>query len=47
MKILKSYAESVDEDEDGAEDILKVQGISMACISGDVDDLDWNEEEDL
>jgi len=33
MKILQRYAKSVDVDEDGAEDVLKVQGISMACIS--------------
>jgi hypothetical protein len=35
MKILNQYAKSVDKDEDGNEDILKVQGISMACISGE------------
>lgn len=40
MKILKKYAKSVDADEDGAEDILKVQGISMACISDEEDEGD-------
>jgi len=33
MKILSLYKKSVDIDEDGNEDVLKVQGISMACIS--------------
>jgi hypothetical protein len=38
MKILKKYAKSVDTDEDGNEDILKVQGLSMACISDEEGD---------
>lgn len=33
MKILKRYAKTVDVDEDGKQDVVKVQGISMACIS--------------
>lgn len=38
MRLLNSYAKSVDTDEDGNEDILKVQGLSMVCISDEEGD---------
>jgi hypothetical protein len=44
MKILKTYARSVDEDEDEAEDLVRVQGISMVCIS---DEDESSSEDDL
>lgn len=33
VKILKRYSKTIDQDEDGNDDVLRVQGIGMACIS--------------